>query len=72
MSSFVVLLLVLGAGLLVGSRLNSASEAHTYFSMSRGRVAKSFSLWMRQLVRAVIGVFGLVVLLWIMFESNVM
>ncbi|MEV0678799.1 hypothetical protein AB0I60_20005 [Actinosynnema sp. NPDC050436] len=66
MSTFVVLV-VLGAGLLVGIRLNSASEAHAYFSHSRSRLSKVFGEWMRQLVRATVGVIGLLVLLYLVF-----
>ncbi len=68
-SSPAVLVLVLAAGLLVGIRLNSASEAHAYFSNSRSRVSKSFAEWMRQVVRATFGVVGLLVLLYlVIFE----
>ncbi|MBB5959553.1 hypothetical protein FHS29_006174 [Saccharothrix tamanrassetensis] len=69
MSTVVVMLLVLGAGLLVGGRLNSASEAHAYFTSSRTRVTRTFSAWMRQVTRAVVGVAGLLVLIYVLVSQ---
>lgn len=64
MSPTVTILLVLGAGLFVGGQLNSASEAHAYFSSSRTRITRGFTAWVRQVFRATIGVAALVLLVY--------
>lgn len=63
MSAVLAILLVLGAGLFVGSHLNSAREAHSAFTNYRHRTAKGFTTWLQSLIIATLGVVGLLVLL---------
>ncbi|WP_158891332.1 hypothetical protein [Amycolatopsis anabasis] len=60
----VSILLVLAAGLYVGSRVNAAREAHAQFSSYRTRIGKRFTDWVRSTVIAVLGVAGMVFLVF--------
>jgi hypothetical protein len=62
----VAILLVLAAGLFVGSRVNSARVAHALSTSYRSRAAKSFIVWVRSTVVAVLAVAGLLFLLFVL------
>jgi hypothetical protein len=69
MSALLAVLLVLGAGLFVGSHVNSARAAHTSYTGSWNKIAKGFGDWMRSLVVATLGVIGLLVLLYVVLAQ---
>lgn len=64
-STVLAILLVLGAGLFVGSHVNSAREAHVYYTTSWHRATKGFSAWVHNVIIATLGVVGLLVLLFV-------
>jgi succinate dehydrogenase hydrophobic anchor subunit len=64
-SAVIAIVLVL-AGLLVGSQLNNARSAHVLFHNYRSRTAKGFTDWIRSTVTAVIGVAGLIGLVFVL------
>ncbi len=68
MSVFIAVLLALGAGLLVGSRVHSAREARASYSAYRARTAKGFGEMIRSAVSAVLAVAGAVALLVILLN----
>ncbi len=65
-SAFIPLLLVLGGGLLVGSLVSGAREAHTRFTSYRHRTTTGFVTWLRQAAAAALSVAGLLVLLYVL------
>jgi hypothetical protein len=65
MSAALAVLLILGAGLFVGSHVNSAREAHSTYTNAWARTTKGLGNWLRSLVVAVLGVVGLLVLLYV-------
>jgi hypothetical protein len=67
-SVFVAVLLALGAGLLVGSRVHGAREARANYSASRARAAKGFGEMIKSAVSALLAVAGAVVLLVILLN----
>lgn len=66
MSSLIAILLVLGAGLWVGSKVNSAHEAHAHFTSYRHRTVKGLGEWMRHIVTAVLSIAALALLLYVL------
>ncbi|MEU4251373.1 hypothetical protein AB0F15_28565 [Amycolatopsis sp. NPDC026612] len=68
MSVFIAVLLALGAGLLVGSRVHSAREARASYSAYRARTAKGFGEMIRSAVSACLAVAGAVALLVILLN----
>lgn len=67
--SVVAILLVLCAGLFVGSRVNSASEARAHFTSYRHRTTAGLIAWIRNAIAAALGVAGLLLLLYILFRQ---
>lgn len=65
MSAIIALLIVLGAGLFIGSRLQSAREAHALFSSYRARAALGLGSWLRHTAVVTLSVIGLLVLLYL-------
>ena len=68
MSVFVAVLLALGAGLLVGSRVHGAREARANYSAYRARTAKGFGEMIRSGFSALLAVAGAVALLFILLN----
>ncbi|WP_290059356.1 hypothetical protein [Amycolatopsis solani] len=68
MSVFIAVLLALGAGLVVGSRVHSAREARSNYSAYRARTAKGFGEMIRSTVSAGVAVVGALVLLFILLN----
>ncbi|MGW5721234.1 hypothetical protein ACWEVP_34005 [Amycolatopsis sp. NPDC003865] len=68
MSVLLAVLLALGAGLLVGSRVHSAREARANYSAYRARTAKGFGEMIRSGVSALVAVAGALVLLFILLN----
>jgi hypothetical protein len=66
LSVTLAILLVLGAGLFVGGRVQNARTAHALFTSYRSRAAKSFAAWVRSTVVAILSVVGMLVLLFIL------
>lgn len=64
MPTFVIILVVLGAGLYVGSQLSSAREAHLHFTSHRHRTALDLTAWIRHAVVAVLSIAALLLLLY--------
>jgi membrane protein required for beta-lactamase induction len=67
-SVFIAVLLALGAGLLVGTRVHIAKEARSNYTAYKSRTAKGFGVWIRSMVTAVVAVAGAVVLLVILLN----
>ena len=65
----VAILLALGAGLLVGSRVHTAREARSTYSSYRARTAKGFGEWIRSTFNAVLAVAGAAVLLMVILSA---
>jgi hypothetical protein len=65
-STFVVVLLCLGAGLFVGSQLSRTREAHAHFTSHRHRTTADFVAWVRSGVVAVLSVAGLLLLIYVL------
>lgn len=65
-STVIVVLLCLGAGFLVGSQMSSAREAHAHFTSYRHRTTKGLMAWVRHGVAAVLGVAGLLFLIYVL------
>lgn len=68
MSVFIAILLALGAGLLVGSRVHGARDARASYSASRARAAKGLGDWIRSTVSAGIAVAAAAILLFLVFS----
>lgn len=66
MPPFITILLALAAGLLVGSWVNSAREAHAHFTNYRHRTATGLISWIRHTGLAILGVAGLLVALYVL------
>jgi hypothetical protein len=67
-SVFIVVLLALGAGLLVGSRVHGAREARANYAAYRARTAKGFGEMVRTAVSATLAVAGAIALLVILLN----
>jgi hypothetical protein len=65
-SPLVAILLVLGAGLLVGSQVNSAHEAHAHFTSYRHRTVRGLGEWVRHIFTAVLSLGALALLLYVL------
>jgi hypothetical protein len=66
MSPLIAILLVLGVGLWVGSRVNSAHEAHAYFTNVRHRTVRGLGEWVRHAFTAVLSLGVLALLLYVL------
>lgn len=69
MPVFVAILLALGAGLLVGSRVHGAREARASYTAYRTRTAKGFGTWIKSLVTAGVAILGTIVLLVLLVNA---
>jgi hypothetical protein len=61
--SIILILIALGAGVFIGSRFESAHDAHQRFSSYRTRTNKSLSEWLKGATVTTISVAVLVLLL---------
>lgn len=61
--SIIVLLIVLGAGLFVGSHFESAHDAHKHYSTYRARTNASFGAWLKNTIVVGVGIVVLILLL---------
>lgn len=66
MPSAVAILIILCAGLFVGSRLQGAHEARSNFNAYRTRTARGFNIWIKSFVVASLGVVALLVLVYLL------
>ncbi|MBB1151915.1 MULTISPECIES: hypothetical protein [Amycolatopsis] len=70
MPTLLIILLVLGAGLFVGGLLDRASQTHARFTGYRQRTATGLITWVRSAVAAVLGVAGLLILLYLLITLS--
>jgi hypothetical protein len=62
----IAILIALGTGLFVGSRLEGAHDAHQRFSSYRVRTNASLGTWLKKAITAIIGTFALILLLYLL------
>lgn len=65
MPTLLIILLVLGAGLFVGGLLDRASQTRARYTSYRQRAAIGLATWLQSAIAAVLGVAGLLFLLYV-------
>ena len=66
MPAILAILIVLGAGLYVGSRFDRARQAHERFSSYRARTVSGLGSWLKNMMVAVLGAGALIFVLYLL------
>jgi hypothetical protein len=68
--SFIVILLAMGTGLLIGSRVMAAHDAHVRFSKHRTATNSDFGAWFKSAVGATVSIAAVVLLIYAIYKNG--
>jgi hypothetical protein len=71
MPALFAILIVLGVGLFIGSRYEAAHDAHRLFTSYRLRAIRGLSDWVKKTIATGLGIIGLAVALFLVYNLHV-